>query len=123
MKKTTRKDFREFVKWCKYYIKKFGLTDYEFRFFHDDYDDKAIIACTDVDSIHAIANIWLYKSVKGIAIRNFRNHALHEILHVVTDPIIDKTWARLVNKDEIVAAVECVNARLINIVKDYEGRE
>ena len=123
MKRTSKKEFMEFVKWCKYYIKKFGLTDYEFRFFHDDYDDRAVIACTDVDTAHAVANIWLYKTVRGIAVRNFRNHALHEILHIVVDPLIDKGWARFVSKEEVLEAIEMVNARLVNIVKDYEGRE
>jgi len=112
----------QFKKWALYYRKKFGLLDWEFRFYHQDYDDKAVIATTDADSEAAIVSFWYSRTVRGIHDRHPRFTALHEVCHLLVDPLYAAAWDRWITKDQVQQSVEKVTVRITSIIEKLEGR-
>lgn len=126
MAKTTKTDFREFETWIRYYERKFGLMDWNIDVKHEDLSRTK----------HADAIAWCYPNMdnKFCCIRlnktlpnaadikvSMRRVALHEIIHVILDPLYDVAWARFLDELQLKQKNEQVATHLSNIIESLES--
>lgn len=88
--KTTKKDFKLFVKTFIKTSDKLGLTGWEFNFKHGETDEGSVAEVSFFRGAR-IASVY-YAAVlhKKPSKKNIKGIAIHEVLHVFFRPIVEK---------------------------------
>jgi hypothetical protein len=106
MVKTTKAQFKTFVKWCEHYRQKFGLVNWQIDYEH-----------VPLNGTHAYFNVNLlgYQAtvsftehwtdeVVPLTEEQLRSDAKHEMMHIVTARLHATARERYINEHEIESA-------------------
>jgi hypothetical protein len=112
------KRFQQFVKYFKEYQRLFGLTGYQVYFKECD-DESNAFADISARYEDGIATIRLYseKDTQGFS-KTVKEHAKHEVLHLLVNHLSTLADKRFATADEIYAAEEELVNRLSCVVRD-----
>lgn len=115
--KTTKKDFKDFEKWCRFYINKFGLNDYSIFFNHTDTGDA--IARVSIAILSRTATFQLNTSVyrDDMVGKSWRYFARHEVCHLLIADVSNLVGSYC-SEDESKRADEALTCRLTNLLDD-----
>jgi len=115
--KTTAKDFEKFKGYCRGWIEFLGMKDYLFTYHHKSIAKHA--ASVRANSLARSAAVTLMKDWGVDAVvtdEELNRTALHEVLHVLLNHLVELGLARFGNRDEIDAVEEAAVVRLENAV-------
>ncbi|MCP3681579.1 MAG: hypothetical protein GY861_02720 [bacterium] len=118
--KTTKADFNLFVKECKKWIKRYGLTDWDVGFFHDMPEaHSGSMALTVADTLAMAGDIYLHTMWvdKYHTKKEIMATAHHEVLELLFMQIRTQASMRYVREKEIDTAIHIAINRLINSTK------
>lgn len=118
-RKTTKKDFEYFKKWCEYYKKELGLVRYRFYYMYRDIGDS--IAEVETPSNQCLAWISFSSSChrkEDLSKKSIKMTALHEMLHVLLASLVDHIY----KCDEVRYDIEDekIVSTLENFFRKYE---
>lgn len=83
--RTTTKHFQIFKKEARLWIDRFGLTNWEVIFYHEDDGDEELRGWMTAVFDHQIANIGLARSWVNskVSVRGIKKTAFHEVVHLL----------------------------------------
>lgn len=95
------KDFETFKAACEFWIKKFNLSGWEIFIYQRNPEDMYALAATTVDNLDdREAMIEFFGKCKYII--NWEEVALHEVLHIVLAPLLEKIDDNVGEQHEII---------------------
>jgi len=117
--KTTQKQFELFKTWCRYYIEKFQLNNWQIDFYLTDIEGvqaqvfRDYLACT----ARVNFNATITKSPDETWEQLIKDTAKHEMIHVKLGNLAQLAASRFVTPDELEKAEEELTVKLCNIIK------
>jgi hypothetical protein len=111
MKKTTKKQFEEFKKWCLYYQKRFNLMDWRLDLVWED-PKKNFIAWVRAQGDRYVVEVGLNKRDVSPSGCTMRDHARHEMIHVLLYRLYWMGGSRWIYEDELDQEYERVTKLL-----------
>ena len=98
----TPKDYVNFISYCREYIHRFHLGQWEIKYkFNQDKESEKLANCEfGVNSLHATITLYADWSPQNEVIeKSLRETALHEVLHLL---FADLTCAQIMDKGEVL---------------------
>ena len=119
MVKRTKKQFNEFVKWCKYYKDLFQLNEWDFFYIFKKLDNEEYAAET-VFGNDTTATFCYNKEQPGFYI-NPKETARHEVIHTLIRKLELLARQRYITPKEIYDEAERLTIKLTNIIGGLEN--
>lgn len=95
------KDFETFKAACEFWIKKFNLSGWEIFIYQRNPEDMDALACTRIENLEdRYAIIEFFGKVKYTV--TWEEVALHEVLHIVLAPLLEKIDDNVGEQHEII---------------------
>jgi len=85
--KTTKKDFDYFKQRCRYWIKRFGLTDWRMDYDHDDTPEAKATCSWRVDSRTALITLGINWTITPTNKSELNRTAFHEVCELLLAPL------------------------------------
>jgi hypothetical protein len=116
--KVTKKQFKLFRKTFKKYVKKFGLYEWEFRFFLENLGgDLAAIGTNYTGRVCKVSLTKKWNDILPLNDKQIKLSAKHEAIECLVDDLHTMAISRLVTQDEIAAARHSLVRRLERVIK------
>lgn len=115
--KVTKEQFKKFEDYCYEWQKELGLTDWHIYVFNDDLEDVFANCATSTCDRAARITLNTKWNDREITDKNLRSCALHEVLHIVTAPLLNEAKARYADEYSMDAAEHSVVVRIANILE------
>lgn len=114
--KTTKKDFETFRGFALEWQEKLGLKDWHLYFYHEQIGDS--FADTTASPSGRCASIrfntkWQDRETNDVELREC---ALHEVLHVMTAPVMNEARARFADEYALECEEHAIVTRLTNYI-------
>lgn len=120
--KTSKKHFTVFKKECLKWIVLFGLLDWKFSFFHEQWDNEALANYkTNLEGKCAAINLSIDWADEPITNAQIKRSAFHEVCEVMLSRLAICVRSRFVSSDEIIEAIHDIIRRLENHTFGIEG--
>ncbi len=117
---TTKKDFSIFVERCKYWIKVFGLTEWEINFRHESggktMSDSFSWIITDNEGNQFTIISLNTERERTPSAENLKEDARHEVLHLLLADLCNAGEERYVSRDQLHKAEHMVIRRLEKVL-------
>lgn len=115
--KVTDKQFTTFKKYVQFWQKKLGLLDWHIYVNHKELEDGAYANCVaSTAGRGATINLNTTRADGLPTDRELKETALHEVLHILTRPLLEEGQSRYADEYTIDAAEHSIVTRLTNIL-------
>jgi len=114
--KTTKQDFEKFKSFVYEWQRELGLDDWHIYVYHKPIKDSfADTACSTAGRGVTIrfSTTWEDRQINDIELKEC---ALHEVLHIVTAPLVNEAKARYADEYAMDAAEHSIVTRLTNYI-------
>lgn len=115
--KTTKKDFAEFCKWVRHYMKEFGLNDWTVYFAHEEVKGGVASCSARIISRGVTFTLSTEPLVANKEELNIKETALHEVIHLLIAPVSHLVGS-YTSEDEWRQADEALVCRLTSILSN-----
>lgn len=107
--RVTKRHFAVFKAECERLQKLWNLTGWELRVLHRQLDGDGVLACNDADLAHRVLYVRLTLVLrnswaKSLPDAEIRDAARHEMVHALTQPLLEAAQSRYTTEDELAAA-------------------
>lgn len=117
--KTTKKDFQDYQKWVRFYVKKFGLTDYQLFFEHGALHNANAMVATNITGRNASFSLSTFIHDNDMIGRNMKFFARHEVCHLLIADVSDLV-GDYCTKAEHQKQDEALVVRLTDLLSDIK---
>lgn len=116
--RTTKRDFAKFQEYCNEYIATLGLNEWSVHYDHSSLDDDYARTYFKVSSgVSTIILNTYWDDLRPKTNSELERLALHEVLHLLTAPLMGAAERRFTTTHEIDAAEHLLIRRLEKLVK------
>lgn len=121
--KTTKEQYAEFKLYVSEWQQLLGLVDWHIYVFHKKIDDSFANCATSVSGAAATITLNTTWDNREITSRELRECALHEVMHVVTAPLLSQATARFADEYDLEAAEHGLVTRMTNVISKLAGEK
>lgn len=114
--KTTKQDFERFKTYCLYWQRELGLDDWHLYFYHKSIDDSFAQTTSNPSGRGASITFntkWVDRPTTDDELKQC---ALHEVLHIVTSPLLTEARSRFADEYTMDAEEHSIVTRMTNII-------
>jgi hypothetical protein len=124
MYKTNDKDFKIFEKEVRKWQKRFGLTDWDLKIYHEEFLIENALAMCECEHLSRAAKItlnikWSIPPIK----KDIKRYAFHEVCELLLARINDLAYDRFVCADNIEEEKHTIIRRMENGIWDKNQQE
>lgn len=116
MTKTTKAHFDKFKSYILYWQRELGLDDWHIYVYHKKLEDAFANTTASTEGRGATINLSTTWSGRDISDEELKQCALHEVLHIVTAPLVNEARARFADSYSLDAAEHSIVTRLTNYI-------
>jgi len=116
--KTTKKDFKLFVKECERWIDYLGINDWQINIVHDEIEDKDGLCSTNYACKWAYIIFAKHLRAHDYNIKFIKELAAEEIFHLFLSPLREMCERRNYDEKEASRAEHEIIRRLYNSIKN-----
>jgi hypothetical protein len=115
--KTTKQDFEKYKGFCEYWLRELGLTHWHVYYAHKKLDDCYARTSYQVSSGTATIEFnTSWDEYRAINDEELKSNALHEVLHLVTAPLLVEGEDRFSTQFNIDREEHAIVVRLTNYI-------
>ena len=115
--KTTKLDYEKFKKYCGYWLRELGLDHWHVYYQHKKVEGAYAQTSYQVSSgVATITFATSWDEFRDVNDKELRANALHEVMHLVTAPLLVEAVARYSTQLDIDTAEHAIVVRLANYI-------
>jgi len=114
--RTSKADFEKFKGYCLKWQRELGLDDWHIYVFHKPIKDSFADTATSVSGRGATIQFNTTWHDRPLSDKEIEECALHEVMHIVTAPLINEARARFADEYSMEAAEHAIVTRLTNYI-------
>ena len=120
--KTTKQQFETFQKYIYYWQKELGLIDWHIYVFHKKIGDRFADTASSCEGRGATVRFNTSWDDRAPTDKELRECALHEVLHILTAPLLNEARSRFADEYTMDAAEHSIVTRLTNLLVEQERK-